>query len=111
MSAAAVWAASGGARVRIVHGGCSERQANALAYRLQTMFGPHGFSVSTVADAAGRDSFEVECDGELLHSKLTRSLHGDGGCESEEETAVLVAAICERLGLDGSAPVRLYRDG
>ena len=51
------------------------------------------------------DRFEVDLDGVLLHSKMTRSELGDACCETEEEIAVLVANICAALGLSGSAPI------
>jgi len=53
-----------------------------------------------------QDRFEVDLDGELVHSKLTRSAVGDSTCETEEEIAILVARICAALGL-GSGPMSL----
>ena len=47
-------------------------------------------AVETEKDSQTRGAFEVELDGDLIHSKLTR---GDGRCEKEEENAELIATI------------------
>ena len=46
--------------------------------------------MTTEKDSETRGAFEVELDGALIHSKLTR---GDGRCEDEAETAALLEKI------------------
>ena len=57
-------------------------------------------------DTETRGAFEVSLNGELLHSKLTHAERGDARCETEEEVAYVVAAICALLDVEGSGPVR-----
>ena len=82
----------------------------ALVYRLTKTFGQQTIVVAEPAPRSTvgfeKDRFEVDLDGVLLHSKMSRSEYGDECCESEEEIAYLVARICEALGLDGSEPIR-----
>ena len=106
MSSGAALARNGVPTLTILYGGDagSEEHAHALAFRLRKTFDAK-LLITVQQDSDMRDAFEVDVDGELLHSRLTRSAFGDARCESEEEAAYLIAKICAVLGLKGSEPI------
>ena len=53
-------------------------------------------AVTTEKDSQTRGAFEVELDGELLHSKLNNKGR-DGRCETPDEVEGLIGKITERL--------------